>query len=138
VWQHDNIWLNKIRRTKAVSSAGVNWDSFSKDWSSKTTIPLFDGIWNKENYQMKKRKQISSDEAKRIGDSLYIDWDQIDLEQFRQGLMGIHKMDPETRPFDEVLLPAKIVLAHVEEFPDYFARLEKLKAEIDEYQARAS
>jgi hypothetical protein len=73
---------------------------------------------------MKKRKQISSDEARRIGDSLYIDWDQVDLEQFRQGLMGIHQMDPETSPFDEVLLPAKVVLAHVEEFPDYFTRLE--------------
>ena len=85
---------------------------------------------------MKKRKQISSDEAKRIGDSLYIDWDHVDLEQFRQGLMGIHNMDHETGLFDGVLLPGKVVLAHVQEFPDYFTRLEKLKAEIDEYQSR--
>ena len=60
---------------------------------------------------MKKRKQISSDEAKRIGDSLYIDWDQVDLEQFRQGLMGNHKqkaMDPETGLlYDSVLLTGK-------------------------------
>ncbi len=48
---------------------------------------------------MKKQKQISADEAKRIGDSLYIDWDQVDLEQFRQGLMENrkqHAVDPET------------------------------------------
>jgi len=89
---------------------------------------------------MKKRKQISSDEAKRIGESLYIDWDQVDLEQFRQGLMGKQNqeaMDPETGPmYDGVLLAGRVVLSHVREFPDYFTRLAKLKAEADEYQAR--
>jgi hypothetical protein len=88
---------------------------------------------------MKKRKQISSNEAKRIGDSLYIDWDQVDLEQFRQGLMGNHKqgvMDPETGlTYDNVLLSGKVVLAHMQEFPDYFTRLAKLKAEVDRHQA---
>jgi hypothetical protein len=89
---------------------------------------------------MKKRKQISSEDAKRIGDSLYLDWDQVDLEQFRQGLMGNHALgavDAETgQIFDGVLLTGKAVLAHMQEFPDYFVRLEKLKAEINECQAR--
>mgnify|MGYP006360090897 FL=1 len=89
---------------------------------------------------MKKQKQISLDKAKRIGESLYIDWDQIDLEQYRQGLMGNHKpeaIEPETEPaYDGVLLAGQIVLAHVQEFPDYFTRLAKLKSEADEYQAR--
>ena len=31
-------------------------------------------------------KQFSPDEAKRIGDSLGVDWDLVDLEQFRMGL----------------------------------------------------
>jgi len=89
---------------------------------------------------MKKRKQISSDEAKRIGDSLYLDWDQIDLEQFRQGLMGNRQrgaMNPEMGLiYDAVLHTGKVVLAHMQEFPDYFTRLAKLKAEVDIYQAR--
>jgi hypothetical protein len=34
-----------------------------------------------------------------------------------------------------VLLTGKIVLAHMQEFPDYFTRLAKLKAEAAEYQA---
>jgi hypothetical protein len=34
---------------------------------------------------MSKPKQFSSDEAKHIGDSLGVDWDQVDLEQFRMG-----------------------------------------------------
>ena len=89
---------------------------------------------------MKKRKQISSDEARRIGDAMHIDWDQVGLEQFRKGLMGNHEqaaIDPETGlTYDGVLLSGKLVLAHMQEFPDYFTRLEKLKAEANEYQAR--
>ncbi len=89
---------------------------------------------------MKKRKQISIDEAKRVGESLHIDWDQVDLEEFRQGLMGNHKegaIDPETGlTYEDVLLTGKVVLAHMQEFPDYFTRLAKLKEEVDEYQAR--
>ena len=89
---------------------------------------------------MKKRKQISSEEARRIGEAMHIDWDQVDLEQFRQDLMGNHNqgsIDPETGlTYDGVLLSGKLVLAHMQEFPDYFTRLEKLKAEADEYQAR--
>jgi uncharacterized protein DUF5661 len=88
---------------------------------------------------MKKRKQISIDEAKRVGESLHIDWDQVNLEEFRQGLMGNHKegaIDPETGlTYEDVLLTGKVVLAHMEEFPDYFTRLAKLKEEVDEYQA---
>ena len=89
---------------------------------------------------MKKRKQISSDEARRIGESLHIDWDRIDLEQFRQGLMGEAdqaNMDSETgRTYDSVLLSGKLVVAHMQEFPDYFTRLEKLKAEADKHRAQ--
>jgi len=89
---------------------------------------------------MKKRKQISSDEAKRIGDSLYVNWDQVDLEQFRQGLMGNHKqgaMDPVSEQiYDGVLLSGKVVLAHMQEIPDYFTRLAKLKAEVGERRVR--
>ena len=89
---------------------------------------------------MKKRKQISSDEAKRIGESLHVDWEQVDLEDFRQGLMRKlqqEAIDPEMGlTYDGVLLAGKIVQSHMEEFPDYFTRLEKLKAEADEYQAQ--
>jgi hypothetical protein len=90
---------------------------------------------------MKKRKQISTDEAKRIGESLHVDWEQVDLEDFRQGLMGKQKkeaIDPETGlTYDGVLLAGKVVQTHLEEFPDYFTRLARLKAEVDEYRSRS-
>jgi len=88
---------------------------------------------------MKKRKQISIDQAKQVGESLHIDWEQVDLEEFRQGLMGNHEpgaRDPETgRTYDSVLLSGKIVLAHMDDFPDYFSWLAKLKEEVDEYRS---
>ena len=90
---------------------------------------------------MKKRKQISPAEAKRIGEALHIDWDHVDLEQFRQGLMGKQpqqNVDPETAlAYDGLLQTGQVVLTHIEEFPDYFTRLEKLRAETDEYRARS-
>jgi len=91
---------------------------------------------------MKKQKQISAEEARRVGESLHIDWEQVSLEEFRQGLMGRHQpaaIDPETgRTYESVLLTGKVVLAHMEEFPDYSSRLAKLKEEVDEYQVGRS
>jgi hypothetical protein len=88
---------------------------------------------------MEKQKPISLDQAKRVGESLHIDWEQVDLEEFRQDLMGNPKagaIDPETGlTYDSVLLTGKVVLAHMEEIPDYFNRLAKLKEEVDEYRA---
>lgn len=85
---------------------------------------------------MKNRKQISSEEAKRIGDSLYIDWDQVNLEQFRRSLMENHEQaatDSETgHIYESVILTGKVVLTHLQEIPDYFTRLEKLKEEVNE------
>lgn len=89
---------------------------------------------------MKKRKQISSEEARRIGEALHIDWGQVDVEQFRQDLAEDQKqetIDPETGLiYDGVLLSGKIVMAHIQEFPDYFTRLARLRTEVDEYYAR--
>lgn len=85
------------------------------------------------------KRQVSSDEAKRIGTTLGVDWSKIDLEQFRRGLEvefehGSH--DPETNVTnDDAELTGKIAWAHLKEFPDYYARLDKLEAEADAYWA---
>ena len=87
---------------------------------------------------MNKRK-VSANEAKRIGDTLAINWDKIDLEEFRRGLEvefehGAH--DPETNVTnDDVVLTGKIAWAHLKEFPDYYTRLARLEAEADAYWA---
>lgn len=85
------------------------------------------------------KRSISADEARRIGDSLHIRWDAVDLEQFRRGLEvefehGLH--DPDTNVTnDDELLTGKIAWAHLKEFPDYYTRLDKLEAEADAYWA---
>ena len=88
---------------------------------------------------MAKKRQISVDEAKRVGASLRLNWQSVDLEQFRRGLEvelehGAH--DPETNVTnDDLLLTGKIAWAHLKEFPDYYTRLDKLEAEADAYWA---
>ena len=86
---------------------------------------------------MSEGKKFTDEEAKRIGDELGIDWEKVELSEFRMGLgveleHGSH--DPETNVTDnDELLTGKIALAHLREFPDYYTRLEKLEEEADEY-----
>lgn len=78
-------------------------------------------------------RKITADEAERIGNKLRIDWAKIDRDQFKRGLEvefehGSH--DPTTNVTnDDVGMTAKIALAHLKEFPDYYTRLDRLEAE---------
>jgi hypothetical protein len=89
---------------------------------------------------MSKPKQFSPDEARRVGDSLSIDWSQVDLEQFRMGLfveLEHGARDPETNVTnDDMSLTGKIALAHLKEFPDYYTRLAALETEADKQWAK--
>ena len=85
------------------------------------------------------KRKITSDEARRIGDGLGIDWQTVDIEEFRRGLEvelehGAH--EPETDVTgDDMTLTGKIAWAHLKEFPDYYTRLDKLEAEADAWWA---
>src|SRR5512140_3411456 len=72
------------------------------------------------------RTEITLEQARRIGNSLYLDWEQVDIEQFRQGLMGYHRQGSDYRG---LLLAGRTVMAHMQQFPDYFVRLARLRAE---------
>jgi len=85
------------------------------------------------------RRDVTTDEAKAMGNQLGITWDEFDVEQFRRGMVvelehGLH--DPATNVTDDDLfLTAKIALAHLNEFPDYYDRLEKMEEEAEAYWA---
>jgi hypothetical protein len=88
---------------------------------------------------MNRKKGISVDEARAIGNQLKIDWTKVDLGEFHSGLAvelehGAH--DPETDVTgDDMLLTGKIAWAHLKEFPDYYSRLKQLELEADAYWA---
>lgn len=80
---------------------------------------------------------FSADEARRIGESIGIDWSSapFDVEQFRKGMdveleHGLH--DPATNVTgDDPIVTGKIALAHLNEFADYYTRLAKMEAEAE-------
>ena len=88
---------------------------------------------------MADKRRMSAEEAQQVGASLGIDWEKIDLEQFRRGLeveLEHGARDPETNVTnDDLSLTGKIAWAHLKEFPDYYTRLDKLEAEADVYWA---
>lgn len=88
---------------------------------------------------MADQRRISAVEAKDVGSKLGLDWNQIDLEQFRRGLeveLEHGARDPQTDVTnDDLMLTGKIAWAHLKEFADYYTRLDKLEAEADAYWA---
>lgn len=81
------------------------------------------------------RKNFTSDEAKKVGEELGIDWSKFDVEQFRMGMnveLEHGLVDPHTNVTnDDPLLTGKIALAHLNEFPDYYTRLYKMEQEAE-------
>ncbi|MGD9118623.1 MAG: hypothetical protein PVJ08_07850 [Dehalococcoidia bacterium] len=74
------------------------------------------------------KNHFTDEEAKQIGKQLGIDWSKFDVEQYRMGLdveLEHGKVDPHTNVInDDPVMTGKIALAHLNEFPDYYTRLE--------------
>lgn len=81
------------------------------------------------------KKHFTTEEAKRIGEALAIDWSKFDVEQYRMGLdveLEHGLVDPHTNVTnDDPMMTGKIALAHLNEFPDYYTRLEKMEREAE-------
>jgi uncharacterized protein DUF5661 len=84
---------------------------------------------------MAKKREISKEEARKVGSTLGIDWSRVDLEQFRRGLeveLEHGARDPQTNVTnDDLLLTGKIALAHLNEIKDYYTRLDRMEAEAE-------
>ena len=82
------------------------------------------------------KKHFTTEQAREIGDKLGIDWNRLSVEQFRMGLNvelehGLH--DPATDVTgNDPILTGKIALAHLNEFADYYTRLEKMERKAKE------
>ena len=81
------------------------------------------------------RKEFTSEEARRFGEEIGIDWSTapFDVEQFRIGMNvelehGLHDLVTNVTD-DDPHVTAKIALAHLNEFRDYYTRLERMEEE---------
>jgi hypothetical protein len=82
---------------------------------------------------MSARKTFTDDEARRIGEQIGIDWSTapFEIEQFRRGLdveleHGLHDSATNVTD-DDPVVTGKIALAHLNEFSDYYTRLERME-----------
>jgi hypothetical protein len=84
---------------------------------------------------MTSKQNFTSEEAKHIGEALRIDWSKFDVEQYRMGLdveLEHGKVDRHTNVTnDDPIMTGKIALAHLNEFPDYYTRLDKMEKEAE-------
>lgn len=84
---------------------------------------------------MSDEKHFNTEQAHEIGGRLGIDWSRFDVEQFRMGLdveLEHGRINPSTDVTgDDPVLTGKIALAHLNEFADYYTRLEKMEDEAE-------
>ncbi len=84
---------------------------------------------------MASKKHFTTEEAKRIGEVLGIDWSKFNVEQYRMGIdveLEHGLVDPHTNVTnDDPMMTGKIALAHLNEFADYYTRLEKMEKEAE-------
>ena len=82
-------------------------------------------------------EKINLDQAKQYGEQLGIIWDKFDIEQFMMGMnveLEHGTRDPHTNVTnDDLLMTAKIALAHLNEIRDYYTRLKKMEEEGESY-----
>lgn len=77
--------------------------------------------------------QFTLDDAQKIADAVGIEFDDVDfdLDQFHMGLnveLEHGTRDPATNVTgDDPVTTGKIALAHLNEFPDYYTRLDDLE-----------
>lgn len=86
---------------------------------------------------MSSKKFFTNAEAKKIGDEIGLDWDKVNIEEFKQGLQvelehGLHNRQTNVTG-DNLLITGKIAWAHLKEFPDYYTRLKKMEDEAETY-----
>jgi Protein of unknown function (DUF5661) len=84
---------------------------------------------------MSEQARFTAQQARSVGERIGIDWASapFDVEQFRMGMdveleHGLADLVTNVTD-DDPIFTGKIALAHLNEFPDYYTRLEKMEEE---------
>lgn len=96
----------------------------------------------RSNKKLSKRiLEISLKTARYYGDKFDLNWDLIPLKWWKYGLevelehgTKLSKITNITR--DNIEITAKIALAHLIEYPDYYQRLKEMENEAEKYWKR--
>lgn len=84
------------------------------------------------------KKSFSIEESNNVAEELEINFDDVtfDEEQFNMGInieLEHGRRSPETNiTDDDPIMTGKIALAHLNEIPDYYTRLDKMEKEAKE------
>jgi hypothetical protein len=86
-------------------------------------------------------QHFTTEQALEIGNKLSIDWGRLNVEQFRIGLdieleHGLNSPATDVTGNDPIIT-GKIVLAHLNEFADYYTRLTKMEKEAKEQHSQS-
>jgi Protein of unknown function (DUF5661) len=81
------------------------------------------------------KREFSVEEAQMLGRKVGIDFNVIDIEEFRKGLAvelehGTAHIETNVTDDNEIIT-AKIAWAHLMEIPDYYTRLLKMEKEAE-------
>jgi len=94
--------------------------------------PLVEGGDSRDDRGMAD-KSFTESEARTVGEQIGIDWSKVpfNVDQFRRGMdveleHGLHDLRTNVTD-DDPLVTGKIALAHLNEFPDYYTRLERME-----------
>lgn len=87
--------------------------------------------------EIEPKKHFTAEEAKEVGEKIGIKWDKFNIDQFRRGMdveLEHGTVDKNTNiSNDGPIMTGKIALVHLNEFPDYYDRLEKMEEEAEKF-----
>jgi hypothetical protein len=78
------------------------------------------------------KRKYTKEEAKKIGDKYGMDWKKYDVEQVRMGIeseLEHNSKDKKINVADSMEDVLKILMAHLNEIPNYYTKLKKMEGE---------
>lgn len=87
--------------------------------------------------EMPEKKTFTFDQARKAGETLGVDWRKFSVNQFRYGMdveleHGMRYAGTNVTD-DDMMTTAKIALAHLNEYPDYYKRLKVMENEAEKF-----
>jgi len=118
----ENLLKNKNLKESKTTDTAMKPNKKTED--DKTIEKI-----RKDRIQPKQKQTLTDDVVDKIGKKLNIDWHKFSRKQFKKGMKVEHEHDDITH--GDLLLTAKIVLAHLKEIPTYYDALENMEKKLD-------